>query len=260
MCLKAFYCYSLILSIMSDEEVDHELLALLRKSLGLDDDRTCGAETRVLQDAEFIYNNSIDVAIDYRGTKAAAATIWSAMEKQGFSLKTWSLHELHPKTKDEATVNFIFTMDLLNFCFWPEESSGQGFAVEYHGQRWTGYWSLVAVLQRALDEGRHVGQIYVGPFSSLTVDAADIPITDPHFWPDQNECTDEILEHVFRSDSSTQIPLLEQRIACLREAGTVMYEVSIHDHSWSAVLSLGSGLTAVFLTASKKLAAQRAPW
>ena len=138
---------------MSDDEVDHELLELLRKSLGLGSDQADVAETRVLQDAEFIYNNAIDVAIDYHGTKAAAATIWTAMQKREFSLKTWSMHELHPKAKDEATVNFIFTMDLLNFCFWPEESSGEGFAVEYRGQRWMGYWSLVAVLQRALDEG-----------------------------------------------------------------------------------------------------------
>lgn len=100
----------------------------------------------------------------------------------------------------------------------------------------------------------------LAPFSSLTVDAADIPITDPHFWQDQNECTDETLEHVFRSDSSARIPLLEERIACLREAGTVMYKVSIHYHSMSVVLSRGSGLTAISLTASRKLAARRAPW
>jgi len=166
---------------MSAEEVDHELLALLRKSLGLGNDRTCGAEIRVLQDAEFIYSNSIDVAIDYRGTKAAAATIWSAMQEQEFSLKTWSMHELHPKTKDEATVNFIFTMDLLNFCFWPEESSGQGFAVEYRGRRWTGYWSLVAVLQRALDEGTPIDQISVGPILFADCGCCRYPDYRPSF-------------------------------------------------------------------------------
>ena len=146
---------------MSDDEVDHELLALLRKSVGLDKTQGSVAETQVLQDAEYIYNNSIDVAIDYYGTKAAAATIWAAMQRQEFSLKSWSMHELHPKTKDEATVNLIFTIDLLNFCFWPEESSGQGFAVKYRDQRWMGYWSLVAVLQRALDEGASAEQFYI---------------------------------------------------------------------------------------------------
>ncbi|MCJ1420970.1 hypothetical protein MMC32_007330 [Xylographa parallela] len=189
---------------MSDDEADLELLALLRKSLGLDS-QDCASTTElpVLKDAEFIYDNSIDVAIDYAGTKAAAATIWSSMQKKGYSRKTWSEHDLHPKTKDESTANFIFTMDLLNFCFWPEGSFEIGYTVNYRGERWTGYWSLVAVLQRALDD--------------------DIPITDSHFWQDESECTEEVLQHVFRSDSATSMPLLNERMACLREAGTVLY-------------------------------------
>ena len=143
----------MVQSNMSDHVADDELLALLRKSLCLDTAHGVGAaETMVLEDAEFVYDNSIDVAIDYRGTTAAAATIWGTMREKGYSPKTWSTHELHPKTKDEATVNFIFTMDLLNFCFWPEGSSEAGFAIVYNGTQWTGYWSLVAALRRALDE------------------------------------------------------------------------------------------------------------
>lgn len=44
-------------------------------------------------------------------------------------------------------------MDLLNFSFWSEKNEDERFAVEYEGQKWTGYNSLVAALQRALDEG-----------------------------------------------------------------------------------------------------------
>ena len=86
----------------------------------------------------------------------AAATIYAGMQAKAYSTETWSSHELHPKAKDESTVDFIFTMDLLNFCFWSESGSGEMFAVDYRGQRWTGYWSLVALLQRALDEGGFV--------------------------------------------------------------------------------------------------------
>ena len=147
---------------MSDDVIDDELLALLRKSLGLDSTNGAGAtETMVLQDAEFVYDNSIDVAIDYRGTKAAAAMIWGTMQEKVYSSKTWSTHELHPKRKDEATVNFIFTMDLLNFCFWPEGPLEAGFAIDYNGTRWTGYWSLVAALRRALDEGLLPGHSFL---------------------------------------------------------------------------------------------------
>jgi len=139
---------------MSDDEADPELLALLRQSLGIGlKPKGSPPETRVLEGAEFVYDNSIDVALDPRSTKAAAETIWSEMREQGYSTKTWASHELHPKTKDESTVDFIFTMDLLNFSFWSEKGSDDRFAVQYKGKNWTGYWSLVAALQRAIDEG-----------------------------------------------------------------------------------------------------------
>ena len=141
---------------MSDDEADPELVDLLRKSLGFDLSASIGpAETKVLGSAEHIYNNAIDVALDMHGTKAAASTIWDLMQEKEYSCKTWSLHELHPKAKDGSTVDFLFTMDLLNFCFWSEnEESEERFVVEYRDKRWTGYWSLVAALQRALEKGK----------------------------------------------------------------------------------------------------------
>jgi len=207
---------------MSDDEPDHELLALLAKSLVLNDHGPCIPGTGVLEDAEFIYDNSIDVAIDSSSCKAAATSIHTSMQSRSFSPSTWSLHELHPKAKDETTVDFIFVMDLLNFCFWPEAGKGskrngegwkvdgqpldgQTFGVEYKGKLRTGYWALVAVLQRALDER--------------------MPITSADFWIDENECTDDVLRQVFRSSTAAEIPLLKERIEMLRAAGRVLYEV-----------------------------------
>ncbi|KAL1971353.1 hypothetical protein VTN77DRAFT_305 [Rasamsonia byssochlamydoides] len=192
---------------MSDDEADSELLELLRKSLGLGGGRTTSvpAETKVLESARYIFDNAIDVALDPSSTREAAETIWRLMREKGYSTKTWSEHELHPKSKDERTVDFIFTMDLLNFSFWSDESDeSKRFAVEYRGKRWTGYWSLVAALQRALDE--------------------EIPITTPDFWLNEDECTDDLLRHVFRSATDEQIPLFEERVRCLREAGKVLDE------------------------------------
>jgi len=192
---------------MSDDEVDHELLDLLRKrfDLGVQDDGP--PETKVLESAEFIYDNSIDVALDMRSTKVAAQTVLEEMEKREYSTKTWSSHELHPKAKDENTVNFIFTMDLLNFSFWSEKSEEDRFAVAYREKRWTGYWGLVAILQRALD--------------------GDIPITSPEFWINEEKCTDELLKTVFQGMTEEEAPILEQRIKCLREAGRVLDEVGL---------------------------------
>jgi hypothetical protein len=138
---------------MSDDEADPELLAFLREHSQKASLKPKVPETQVLEGAEYVYNNSIDVALDYQSTKAAAAMIYEQMQKKEYSTKTWASHELHPKARDESTVAFIFTMDLLNFSFWSEKNDDERFAVQYKGKKWTGYWSLVASLQRALDEG-----------------------------------------------------------------------------------------------------------
>jgi hypothetical protein len=157
---------------MSDDEPDLELLDLLRARFGIGVPDTGPPETKVLENAQFIYDNSVDAALDMRSTKLAAQLILSEMRKRSYSTATWSEHELHPKSKDESTINFIFTMDLLNFSFWSVKSEENRFAVIYRGKRWTGYWSLVATLQRALEQ--------------------DIPITSPDFWVDEERCTDSI--------------------------------------------------------------------
>jgi Potential Queuosine, Q, salvage protein family len=139
---------------MSDDEADAELMALLRKSLGIGEPSSPPQpQTGVLESAEYVYDNAIDVAIDSASTKRAASTIYNLMQEKQYSTQNWSEHELHPKTKDEETLNFIFTMDLLNFSFWSEKSEEQRFAVDYEKKSWTGYWSLVAALWRAREEG-----------------------------------------------------------------------------------------------------------
>ncbi|KAH7096080.1 hypothetical protein FB567DRAFT_486847 [Paraphoma chrysanthemicola] len=189
---------------MSDDEVDLELLDLLQKRFGIGVKDDGPPETKVLESAQFICDNSVDVALDMRSTKVAAQLVLDEMEKREYSTKTWSEHELHPKAKDESTVNFIFTMDLLNFSFWSDKTEEEKFAVVYRGKRWTGYWSLVALLQRALDQ--------------------DIPITTPEFWLDEERCTEDVLRAVFSSGTEEEIPLFDERVRCLREAGQILEE------------------------------------
>ncbi len=55
---------------------------------------------------------------------------------------------------------------------------------------------------------------------------ADIPITSSDFWQNEDECTEEVLAHVFRSTTEEKIPMCLERLACLREAGQILYEVS----------------------------------
>ncbi|KAI1004698.1 hypothetical protein K3495_g3524 [Podosphaera aphanis] len=189
---------------MSDTEPDLELQEFLRQHYQIAASTPKIPETKVLEGAKYVYDNSIDVALDQRSTRAAAEKIYKQMQKREYSTQTWSSHKLHPKAKDESTVDFIFTMDLLNFSFWSEKNNEERFAIEFDGQRWTGYWSLVAALQRALKEGT--------------------PITSPDFWNDHEKCTLDLLKHVFRSATSEEIPLFQERVVCLREAGRVLCE------------------------------------
>ena len=141
---------------MSDDEADPELLALLRQSLGLGPgSATAPPDTGVLRSAEYVYDNAVDVSISSQHTKAAAGLVWKLMQEREYSTHQWSQHELHPSPDGaEETVNFIFVMDLLNFSFWSDLPDDQRFAIEYKGRRWTGYWSLVAALRRALEAGK----------------------------------------------------------------------------------------------------------
>ncbi|KAJ5184166.1 hypothetical protein N7492_001782 [Penicillium capsulatum] len=188
-----------------DDDADPELVELLRQHFGLGAKSSTPAspETRVLEGAQYVFDNAIDVALSPAGVKEAAEFIWLRMQKTAYSTQTWLEHELHPKTKDEGTVDFIFTMDLLNFSFWSEkQDESERFCIDYRGKKWTGYSSLVAALQRALDEG--------------------IPITTPDFWVNETECTEEVLKHVFRSATDEEIPMFKERVQCLREAGDVL--------------------------------------
>lgn len=90
------------------------------------------------------------------------------------------------------------------FRFWSDRSDIERFQVDYQGKRWTGYKSLLACLRRALDEG--------------------VPITTPSFWYDQ-KTSYETLKHVFRSATDEEMPLLDERIAMLRDAGMELSEV-----------------------------------
>ncbi|KAL9104541.1 MAG: hypothetical protein Q9163_000514 [Psora crenata] len=191
---------------MSYDEPEQDLLELLRESLGMNGNKTPQRPSiQVLEDAEYVYDNAIDVALDMQGTKAAACGIYKLMQEKGYSTRDWSAQELHPKAKDESTVDFIFLMDLLNFSFWPTTGNPETvYSVDYRGKTWTGYWTLVAAIQRALDEG--------------------VPITNPSFWMDDSGCTDDVLRHVFRSSTAEEMPLLADRIRCMREAGYILQE------------------------------------
>ncbi|CAG8574518.1 4111_t:CDS:10 [Paraglomus occultum] len=54
--------------------------------------------------------------------------------------------------------------------------------------------------------------------------AEKIPITTASVYASEEQLTDEQIKYIFRSDTTEQIPLLQQRIMLMREAGRVLVE------------------------------------
>jgi hypothetical protein len=159
---------------------------------------------------------------------------------ESYTPRTWRTHSLHicppepyhPQDPLHPLVlDWMFLISSLNFSFWSEKA-GQP---ECYGVEWrsgwaaddkmvhTGYWSLVAALNR--------GNFSVMVKSQLTLTLLaldeDIPITDPNFYSSQVLCPDNLIEHVFRpAQSSTEpIPLLPERMAIMRENGQILCQV-----------------------------------
>lgn len=108
------------------------------------------------------------------------------MEVKPYDTSTWATHPLHPKTRSAEVVEWIFLVDLLNFSFFSDETDVEKqFFVTYKEEKFTGYWSLCAAVNRALD--------------------ADIPITSPSLWRDAD---DEMLWEIFRGEGVEPMPLL----------------------------------------------------
>ncbi|KAI0301228.1 hypothetical protein B0F90DRAFT_361638 [Multifurca ochricompacta] len=175
----------------------------------------------VVASAEFVLETLDLVQINEDGVAAAARYIGSRFIKDGYTPRTWRTHPLHlcpPEPYDpthpgtRATLDWIFLISSLNFSFWSYlDGSDACFGVEWR-EGWaserhvvhTGYWSLVAALDRALEEG--------------------IPITDPAFYASEERCPNSLIEHVFRASSNAieSVPLLPKRIAIMREVGAII--------------------------------------
>ncbi len=110
---------------------------------------------------------------------------------------TWR-HPCHYFDGAEETLRWIFVLDILNHCFWPDEGEPT-WTVRYNGRDYSGYWGLAASLKRALENG--------------------FPVTDPAYLA---ELSERDLRKIFRGTDEAEIPLLKERLSNLREAGQVI--------------------------------------
>lgn len=100
----------------------------------------------------------------------------------------------------EPSPQLIFILDTVNFCFWAEKNK-EKWTVEFPRGNFisNGWYGLVAAIERARFE--------------------NIPILDADYLSKLSQSEGE---YIFRSASSTEIPLLEKRIAYLNEVGKIL--------------------------------------
>ncbi|KAJ7129394.1 hypothetical protein C8R44DRAFT_829923 [Mycena epipterygia] len=176
----------------------------------------------VIEGAEFAYTRTNIVHVNDEGVKMAAKHIHEKLRLESYTPRTWRSHPLHisplepfneTEPLNKTCLDWIFLISALNFSFWSErENQPDRYGVLWQEgwdspkpKVWTGYWSLVASLNRALQDD-------------------SIPITDPTFYSSETLCPDSLIEHVFRAadECSETIPLLAQRISVMREVGFIL--------------------------------------
>ncbi|NWI78619.1 QSPP protein, partial [Dryoscopus gambensis] len=133
-----------------------------------------------LESAKFIAEHSKDVSVDEEGTRRVAESLFDKASAAEFGLAGGkTLHELNPRAADKEAVGWGFLVDNLH----------------------SGYWSLCAAVNRALEDG--------------------IPITSASYFATM---TLDQVKHVFRSDTEVPLPLIEERHRVLNESGIVLLE------------------------------------
>ena len=94
----------------------------------------------VLKTTAYVVENARDVKIDFDAIKHAADMF---IDKK-IEPPAWN-YDLHYFNGTPSSVNYIFLLDALNFCFWGKPK----WQIEYNGQTLDGYWALAASLKRA---------------------------------------------------------------------------------------------------------------
>lgn len=154
------------------------------------------------------------VTIDLDAVERTAALLAEAR----LSPPEWE-EGLHFRDGSWRTAAFVLVLDALNFCFW--SVGPERWRVEYQGEVFDGYWALVAALRRAVDAG--------------------VPLWDAE-WLSSASFAE--LRSIFAPADlhGPPIPLLEARIANLREVGYGLQEMPIEE-----LLGLANGSAAALV-------------
>ncbi|XP_006613970.1 queuosine salvage protein [Apis dorsata] len=146
--------------------------------------------------AKFINLCSKNVFVENEGVKNVAYAVLKGLKDDKISVNNFSQCQFHPSPEDPKAVDWIFILNTLNYSFWNEKN-----CPKWTVNNQTGYFALCAAIKRAINEGK--------------------PIVDPKYY---SQITRSEAEYIFRGDTETSIPLLDERVKCLRDAGKVLLE------------------------------------
>lgn len=142
----------------------------------------------VLKTTAYVVQHARDVRIELNAIERAADTL----VEQRIAPPAWN-YDFHFHDGTPRTVNYLFLLDALNFCFWGKPKWG----IVYRRQKLDGYWALAAALKRAVQKN-----------SSLL---------DADFMA---RITPQDLTRILRGN--TTIPLFIERWRNVRELGIVL--------------------------------------
>jgi hypothetical protein len=140
----------------------------------------------VLKSTRQVVDAARDVTIDQDAVERLAARLAGQGVVVAPEWRVWP----HWWDDSDRAADYVLVLDALNFSFWGEPR----WRVTYEGRTLDGYWALAACLRRALESG--------------------VPLLDPEYLATFDEIA---ARELFAGEA--EIPLLQERIANLREVG-----------------------------------------
>lgn len=154
--------------------------------------------TVVADDPLQVLSSTAPLLAELAHVRIDQGALWAFAEaRHGAPLPTLAEDALHCTALDaEPFLNYLLLLEALNFCFWDEAPRWQ---VRWRDGLYDGYWALAAALQRA-------------------VEADGIPLWDAAWMAGVDAPT---MAHLLRGEGRP-VPLLELRVAHVRQAGQVL--------------------------------------
>ncbi len=128
---------------------------------------------QILQSTAFVLQQARHVKINLNAIERAA----DELAEKRVEPPAWN-YEYHFFDGTARTVNYVFLLDTLNFCFW----SKPRWTIEYQGKTLDGYWALAASLKRAAEgdprllDAAYLAQISPDHLAEILRGSGEIPL------------------------------------------------------------------------------------